>query len=108
MGTGSIRPLYKRNSARHLNPYLANDDELYDFLKRVDVTSICETMMSKCHGRESGMMAKRLMLVHSYHAVARGGEILFQKYGDWKWDPRFDLVDTQWSELKEMDIYGMR
>jgi hypothetical protein len=36
-----------------------------------------------------------------------GPEVKFQSYDEWMWDPRFELTDTLWTELKKRLKYAM-
>jgi hypothetical protein len=46
-------------------------------------------------------------LVTTALAVGRGGEVKFQSYDEWRWDPRFEVTDTLWTELKKLLKYAM-
>ena len=41
-------------------------------------------------------------LVVAYDSIARGGEVNFQKFSDWDFDYRTNVLDTKWQEPKTM------
>ena len=56
-------------------------------------------MSSKSH-------QERAILLFTAYAVGRSGEVKFNKFSNWVFDPRFNLTDTCWTEIKTTNIYS--
>ena len=50
---------------------------------------------------------KRCMLILTYDADARGGEVKFLRYDTMYWDPKFECLVVRWREIKTLKEYLM-
>ena len=50
---------------------------------------------------------ERAILLFTAYAVGCGGEVEFNKFSNWAFDPRFNLTDTCWTEIKTTNIYSL-
>jgi hypothetical protein len=75
----------------------------------VDLSAIVMNLVksAKVTSREESPFQWRACLLTTALAVGRGGEVKFQSYDEWMWDPRFELTDTLWTELKKLLKYAM-
>jgi hypothetical protein len=75
----------------------------------VDLKAVLRSLMQKARAGDTinGNLQRRCWLVATYHAMGRGGEIKFQNYADWVFDPRFEVTNIHWKELKKLASYAM-
>lgn len=115
MGT-KVRPLYKSNKPESSSFGIAavpfdRDPASMSWIIRNDLEAICFRLLREKGQRNAAIkenpLAIRSMLIRLYHCVGRGGEVKFQRYSEAFWDPRYELVDTTWKELKNLTSYSM-
>jgi hypothetical protein len=81
-----------------------------DYISVIDLMSINRKLMNDATilgNNKEGKLQKRAWLATTYMAVGRGGESTFVDTADWTWHPRYEILDTQWTELKTMEKYAM-
>ena len=110
-GFGGIqfRCLYKLNSKDPRLYEFGRDDLLNDWVSKCDLKAVLRSLMQKARAGDTinGNLQRRCWLVATYHAMGRGGEIKFQNYADWVFDPRFEVTNIHWKELKKLASYAM-
>ena len=47
------------------------------------------------------------ILLTTSDAIGRGGEVKFQAYNDWSYDPFLQITNTPWIEPKTLDVYAL-
>lgn len=75
-----------------------------------DMRSLCYLLLKESNGEpvfRGGPLQQRVWFVMSMLAVGRGGEIKFQRYDEWYWDPLFHGIDSTWSEIKTLTQHSM-
>ena len=45
-------------------------------------------------------------LVVAYESITRGGKVNFQKFSDWNFDYRTNVMDKKWQEPKTIETYA--
>ena len=43
----------------------------------------------------------------AYDSIARGGKVKFEKFSDWNFDCRTNVLDTKWHKPKTIEKYAM-
>ena len=106
-GDRATRSLYTKN--RPGLTQFSRDPESNEWISLVDLSAIVMNLVksAKVTSREESPFQWRACLVTTALAVGRGGEVKFQSYDEWMWDPRFELTDTLWTELKKLLKYAM-
>ena len=75
-------------------------------LKFCDLKYVVTSLFTNAnHNNENVAMAAKI--VSTADAVARGGEVKFQKYTEWDFDFNSRVLDTKWNEPKTANTYGM-
>ena len=76
--------------------------------RQPDVRSILLRMMeSYDRHQRTGVMEQCAQIVMTCSAIGRGGECKFNNYKDWTFDPRFQVTDIWWREMKTLNNYSM-
>lgn len=79
-----------------------------EWIAQIDLTSIVTRLLKNAKGPNAGQaMQFRSLLVHTFIAAGRGGEVKFQNFNDLMWNPKLELLDTQWAELKTSGTYAL-
>lgn len=99
------RALYRSN--RDENVSILRDTELTTLLQTIDLSYVCGNLMKRAGLGTRQSYEKRCWLIMTYLSAGRGGEVKFQQYRDWVWDPRFQITNTHWTELKTLSFYAM-
>jgi hypothetical protein len=55
----------------------------------------------------SGKLQQRCWLAFLYQAVGWGGKIKRQDFTEWMWNPKYEVIDIGWTELKILEKYAM-
>ncbi|CAJ1933951.1 unnamed protein product, partial [Cylindrotheca closterium] len=98
--SNNIRPLFFKNT---------NPDKT-DFISRVSLEQILTKIMKeapKNNVKDFGHFEQRAMLMLSFSAIGRAGEIKFQKFSDWRFDPYLQTTDIKWEEKKTLTMHAM-
>jgi hypothetical protein len=110
-GFGGIntRCLYKVNGKDPQLWEFGRDDVLNDWVSKCDLKAVLRSLMRQARrgATHDGPLQRRCWLVITYHAMGRGGEVKFQNYADWVFDPRFEVTDICWKEMKKLATYAM-
>ena len=75
-----------------------------------DMNTLCYLLMesaSKKGYMDGGPLQQRAWFVMCMLAVARGGEIKYQRYDEWLWDDLYHSIDATWSEMKTLTKHCM-
>ena len=70
----------------------------------VDLDNICSRMMLDDSNTNYEW---RAIILTTYYANARGGEVKFNDYNTWMYDPHFKTIDIGWIDVKESKYYSM-
>jgi hypothetical protein len=108
-GGTNTRCLYKQNSKDPKLYEFGRDAVFNDWVSKCDLTCVLRSLMKKARRGTTtdGPLQRRCWLVLTYHAMGRGGEVKFQNYADWVFDPRFQITDIHWKEMKKLATYAM-
>ena len=85
----------------------ANEDSERTLLESIDLRCICSNLVKKSNSMASKSHQERAILLFTAYAVGRGGKVKFNKFSNWVFDPRFNLTDTCWTEIKTTNIYSL-
>jgi hypothetical protein len=108
-GETMVRSLYSDNEFVGYGD-ARGDLAINDYMSIIDLMSINRKLMNDATilgNNKEGKLQKRAWLATTYMAVGRGGESKFVDTADWTWHPRYEIFDTQWTELKTMEKYAM-
>ena len=94
VSTTKIIPIYRRHSSQLLRQQTEGND-----LEGI--------IMSLLKSVQEDKYQRRLWLVFTYLADARGGEAKFLNYGDWIWDDHLQIFEVIWRELKTVEEYAV-
>lgn len=75
-----------------------------------DITSLCFLLMkdaSNIAPHQAGPLQKRAWIVQCALAAARAGEVKLQRYDEWFWDEWYQNLEATWSEMKNLEQYGL-
>ena len=61
--------------------------------------------MKKSNLMSSKSHQEMVILLYTAYAVCLGGEVKFNKFSDWMFDPRFNFTHNYWTEIKTTNIY---
>lgn len=100
-GTTGKRPLYI-----DLGVDLGEDPEKSNPLQRCDLKHVIAALVQNA-GPHNSNVTTAAQICSAYDAVARGGEVKFQKFTDWSFDYLANVLDTKWHEPKTVESYGM-
>ena len=73
-----------------------------------DLRSVLLSLMENYDRFETkGVMEQCAQIVMTSCAIGRGGECKFNNYKDWTFDPKFQVTDVWWREMKTVNNYSM-
>ena len=73
-------------------------------LKHCTLKHVVTSLVRKSTSKNSNL---EMAAVLTYDAVARGGEVKFQSFSQWRFDYLANITDTKWHEPKTVDVYAM-
>ena len=77
------------------------------YAMQTDLRFILHQMMKKATLYGGRQYEYRVVILTTALSVARGGEVKFQRWSDWVYDPRFKVTDICWTEMKQVKKYSM-
>ena len=80
---------------------------LFRYLLLIHLFSTLSKLMREAGRRNPNNLETRCQLLTLFDCVARGGEIKFNQFSDWIYDPRFEIPDINWHEIKVLKQYAM-
>ena len=75
-----------------------------------DMRSLCFLLIKSAGKKgdtDGGTLQQRAWFVTCMLAVARAGEIKYQRYDEWLWDDLYHSIDATWSEIKTLTKHCM-
>jgi hypothetical protein len=105
-----LRPIYYDIGNEHKQSqfYTARERNTNNIFA-VDLKTYCQRLMAESvhvggvNGRVTkDVLRERLLLIMTFGAVGRGGELKFLRFDEWTWDCYFQTPDIAWHEIKTL------
>lgn len=84
-----------------------DDTRIVDHISLIDMKYVTRRILKSANTIGNDHFEKRAWLVILFLGCGRGGEIKFIDYSEWQWYPYLEVLDTRWTELKNMEKYAM-
>ncbi|CAJ1953515.1 unnamed protein product [Cylindrotheca closterium] len=85
--------------------------EIADYISAISLTSILKNILKSGHSSgisaELGPHQKRALVLMTWSAVGRGGEVKFQSFNEWNFDTGYEVLDIKWTEIKTLKKYSL-
>ena len=102
-GEKPIRALYADNG----NNLPSDESKINDYISVIDLKYINQKLVNNSTLEGNQKLQQRAWLTTSYSAAGRGGEVKYQDFTEWTFDPKLEVLDPHWTELKRLAKYSM-
>lgn len=106
VGQMETRPLYSDNIFVGYDGVL--ESPINDYISVIDLQSILKKLFAAAtlDCNKEGKLQQRSWIAECFHAVGRGGEVKFIDTADFMYHPRYEVLDTKWTETKTRSKYS--
>ena len=117
-GIQSTLPLYRRkfgkSSCTDYNeggPWFVEEDgtspPINDFVSVIDLQFVLSKLFKEASMSAGNHLEQNAILLTTYLACGRGGEVKFNDFTEWVYHPSLQGVDIGWTEVKTVSKYSM-